>query len=195
MLSPKAERWMRGGLRSGLFGLLVLALPGCEGVREQLGLGKRPPDEFAVVTKAPLALPPEFTLRPPKPGAPRPQEQQPSEVARGALTQGRAGRAVPSLAAGRGAGEQALLKQAGAERADPKIREVVNRESSQFAEREVSFADKLIFWRAPEPPGSAVDPQKEAQRLRDNAAQGKTVTEGETPVIKRRQRGLLEGIF
>lgn len=183
---------MRGDWRCGLAGLLLLGLPGCEGVREQLGLGKRPPDEFAVVTKAPLALPPEFTLRPPKPGAPRPQEQPPSETARRALTQGRT---LPNFAIGRSPGEQALLKQAGGERADPKIREVVNRETSQFAERDVSFADKLIFWRAPEPLGNVVDAQKEAQRLRDNAAQGKASTEGETPVIRRRQRGLLEGIF
>jgi len=32
-------------------------------------------DEFAVVTKAPLIMPPDYNLRPPRPGAARPQEQ------------------------------------------------------------------------------------------------------------------------
>ena len=186
---------MRRGMLIGLIGLSLLAMGGCVGVKDQWGLGKRPPDEFAVVTKAPLVLPPEFTLRPPKPGAARPQEQPPSETARGALIAGRSGRVVPIFASDRGIGEQALLKQAGSERADPRIRETVNRETSQLAERESSFTDKLIFWRAADPPGTAVDAQKEAQRLRDNASQGRPSTEGETPIIKRRQRGLLEGIF
>ena len=39
------------------------------GVQENLGLKKKAPDEFAVVRNAPLSLPPNFSLRPPKPGA------------------------------------------------------------------------------------------------------------------------------
>ena len=33
------------------------------------------PDEFAVESRAPLTVPPDFDLRPPEPGAPRPQEK------------------------------------------------------------------------------------------------------------------------
>ena len=45
-------------------------LAGCSGgVQESLGLKKKAPDEFAVVRNAPLSLPPNFSLRPPKPGA------------------------------------------------------------------------------------------------------------------------------
>jgi hypothetical protein len=54
-------------------GLTVL-LAGCGGMTEALGLGRNPPDEFAVVERPPLVLPPDFHLRPPLPGAPRPQE-------------------------------------------------------------------------------------------------------------------------
>jgi len=43
------------------------------------------PDEFRVVTKAPLVVPPDFSLRPPAPGKPRPQELQPESAARTAL--------------------------------------------------------------------------------------------------------------
>lgn len=50
--------------------LTGIALAGCSGgVQESLGLKKKAPDEFAVVRHAPLSLPPNFDLRPPKPGA------------------------------------------------------------------------------------------------------------------------------
>ena len=59
--------------------LSLLALPaltaGCSNTtREALGLTKRSPDEFQVVSNAPLSMPPDYNLRPPTPGAARPQE-------------------------------------------------------------------------------------------------------------------------
>jgi len=40
------------------------------------------PDEFAVESRAPLTIPPEYDLRPPQPGAPRPQEGTAADKAR-----------------------------------------------------------------------------------------------------------------
>ena len=42
-----------------------------------------------------------------------------------------------------------------------------------------------------------MDPQKEAQRLRENAALGKSPETGETPIIQPRRRGggLLNDLF
>lgn len=209
---------------------LPVALCACEGVKEELGLTKRPPDEFAVVaSKAPLVVPPDFTLRPPRPGAPRPQEQQPAESARSALIAsarpsgsvaspaspnepapqqfasfsppgapivfGAPTESVTSAPAGPSAGEKALLSQAGALGVDPSIRDVVNRESAQLAEADRSFTEKLLFWQEPTPPGTVVDAEAEAKRLRENAAAGRNVSEGETPIVVRRKRGWLEGIF
>ena len=57
------------------------------------------------------------------------------------------------------------------------------------------FLEGLIFWRKPEPAGDVVDPEAEAARLKTNAEQGLPVTAGETPIIKRRKKALLEGIF
>ncbi|HLT76709.1 MAG TPA: DUF3035 domain-containing protein [Ferrovibrio sp.] len=180
--------------------LLPLAVSGCDSAREAMGLNKKSPDEFAVVTRAPLVLPPEFGLRPPQPGAPRPQEIQARDRAQAALG-GRPGSGGLTQQAGgptssaRSAGEAALLQQAGATNTDPDIRRKVNDEFTQLAERDQSFVDRLVFWQQPEPPGVAVDPVKEAQRLRENAATGKPVTAGNVPTIKRRERGPLEGIF
>ena len=68
------------------------------------------PDEFAVQRQAPLVVPPDFTLTPPAPGAPRPTEGTASEQALEALFGGpaprsrveasvidRAGAAAPSI--------------------------------------------------------------------------------------------------
>ncbi|ASJ89740.1 DUF3035 domain-containing protein [Porphyrobacter sp. CACIAM 03H1] len=68
------------------------------------------PDEFAVQRQAPLVVPPDFTLTPPAPGAPRPAEGTASEQALEALFGGpaprsrveasvldRAGSAAPSI--------------------------------------------------------------------------------------------------
>ncbi|HEV2336654.1 MAG TPA: DUF3035 domain-containing protein [Stellaceae bacterium] len=59
-----------------------LLLPGCSGIRQAIGLDRVGPDEFAVESRAPLTIPPEFDLRPPQPGAPRPQEASSADKAR-----------------------------------------------------------------------------------------------------------------
>jgi hypothetical protein len=179
--------------RGGTMVVLAVALGACEGIKDQLGLGKRAPDEFAVVTKAPLVMPPDFTLRPPRPGADPVADAQPRQLARDALV----GRGSSILADRNlsSPGESALLSKAGATNVDPSIRETINRETTQLVSKEKGFADALIFWRKPDPPGTVVDAEKETQRLRENAAVGKTPSDGETPIIKRKRKALLEGIF
>ena len=123
-----------------LAGALVLSLPACSSVRSALGVDKRPPDEFAVVTKAPLIIPPDFSLRPPTPGAPRPQELQPTESARLALV-GEEGGPVEGAPS---AGEMALLRSAKADRVDPNIRSELNSEAGGISEKNEAFADTVI---------------------------------------------------
>ena len=53
----------------------LLATSACSsGVRQALGAEKATPDEFRVVTIAPLSVPPEYNLRPPEPGGLRPED-------------------------------------------------------------------------------------------------------------------------
>ena len=115
-------------------------LAGCQSTRTALGMTKVTPDEFRVVTKAPLVLPPEFSLRPPAPGQPRPQELQPDSAARAALLGQREGQV-------RSDGEKLLVSKAGADKADPLIRYVVDDEFGDVAHKDKSFADKVMFWR------------------------------------------------
>jgi hypothetical protein len=62
-----------------------LLLSGCTGFKQALGIERASPDEFAVESRAPLTIPPEFNLRPPQPGAPRPQERTAGQLAREAI--------------------------------------------------------------------------------------------------------------
>lgn len=172
-----------------------LALGACEGVKEQLGLDKQSPDEFRVVSRAPLTIPPEFSLRPPRPGAARPQEGTPTQQAKTAVFRVDEPQDVQVSSAGRSTGETALLDSAGAGEAEPNIREIVERETLQLNDESETFIDTLVFWRDAQPTGDIVDPSAEADRLRENAALGRPVTEGETPQIERRQRGIFEGVF
>ena len=188
---------MGSKLRLLLASTLLLGLGACSGVREELGLTKKSPDEFTVVRKAPLVMPPNFTLRPPEPGNERSKELQPTAAARSALLNrsGSSAAVAGADAGSRTGGEVALLKDAGALGADGSIREVIDRETTSLAAKDDSFVDRLIFWQPRQPSGSVVDPTKEAKRLRENAATGAPVTKGDTPVIERRKRGILEGIF
>jgi len=58
---------------ASLFGAFLLS--GCADFKQIIGLDQPIPDEFAVESRAPLTIPPDFNLRPPEPGAPRPQEE------------------------------------------------------------------------------------------------------------------------
>src|SRR5204862_5939356 len=131
----------------------------------------------------PLVMPPDYSLRPPAPGEPRPQELQPESAARTALLGQREGEI-------RSTGEKLLVAKAGADRADPLIRYVVDDEFGDVAHKEKSFADKVMFWRGDKKAAATaaatagadtvapVDPASEEQRI-------SKLTGGKTVVIQR----------
>lgn len=175
--------------------LVGIALTACSGVRDQLGLNRQPPDEFTVVRKAPLVLPPNFNLRPPTPGSPAADRSTPAtELARRALT---GDRTAPQPDAQQSTGEQALLRRAGTNRAEPDIREVLLAETTQLRDRDDTLVNRLIFWRDPNAEEEDVlDPTAESRRLREaSLSNGNTDLGGETPTIRRRGRSLLGGVF
>jgi hypothetical protein len=186
---------------------LPLAAGGCTSVKETLGLTKQSPDEFKVVSRAPLSMPPDYNLKPPTPGAPRPQEGSPRDQAAAAVFQysnttsgTMPADAVPPVGEGesetaQSSGESALLQSAGGTGVDPNIRQLVDSETAEDEANSKSLADTLTFWREPEPYGEVIDPAAEQKRLEENSATGKPVTEGETPTIVRKKKGMLEGIF
>lgn len=143
-------------------------LAGCQSTQKALGMTKVTPDEFRVVTKAPLVVPPDYALRPPAPGEPRPQELQPESAARNALLGQRE-------AEQRSDGEKLLVAKAGAEKADPLVRYVVDDEFGDIAHKEKNFADRVMFWKKDEPApqqtaaldgsNNPIDPASEKERV------------------------------
>lgn len=115
-----------------------LTTSGC-GIGKALGDNKNAPDEFAIATKAPLVVPPDYALRPPRPGEARPQELSPSERAREVLL-GDPNSAPPTD------GEQFLLRKAGALSANSNIRNILNAEVGARGDKDRSIANQLIFW-------------------------------------------------
>ncbi len=163
-----------------LFGT-ALSLSACGGTKETLGLTKKAPDEFAVVRRAPLSMPPDYTLRPPTPGAPRPQEQSPQEAARQNVF-GENGEDGQQSYTG---DDAAFLNRAGAANASPDIRRAVDSETAILDEKERPVVKRLLGMKSPEQaPANVVNAKKEAERLEKNKTQGKPVTHGGTPSVE-----------
>lgn len=174
--------------------LAVGGLAGCGGVGKSLGFGKQSPDEFAVVRNAPLTLPPDYTLRPPRPGAQRPQEEPIRQQAENTVFN-RDSEADVASSRLESEGEYALLRQADALETNPNIKREINEEFTIYAQEGEGFFESLLFWRAEEPLGESIDAGEEAQRLSENAALGLPPNTGDTPVIERREKAIFEGIF
>ncbi len=173
---------------------LPLLLAGCgDDVTRTFGLQRDAPDEFQVTTRAPLSMPPDFALRAPRPGAPRPQEQSGPDAAQAVLSPQAALGQGGAREAGVSPGVAALLQAAGPQ-APGNIRAQVDSES-HLDRSPRPLVDRLMFWRKPTNDGLQVDPQREAQRLRENAALGQSVAEGDSRIIQPRSRGLLDRIF
>ena len=208
----------------GVVAVAVLALlAGCTSVRQSLGLVHNAPNEFDVVNQPPLSMPPTYDLVTPNPGAPRPQSvsatnqaqstvfgiQAPAQqgapipagdnagptVAAAPLVPETSGGAGSAPTAGGGAATATFLNMAGANQAMPGIRAKVNEEAVANAAGDKSWLDTVLFWRTPQQPGTVVNAQAEARRLQQDAALGKPLTAGNTPVIERRKQAPLQGIF
>lgn len=161
-----------------------LTLAACESTREQFDFSKKAPDEFAVVKRAPLEMPPSFEVRAPRPGAARPQEQSSDQMAREAILGPDAQKAL-AKEAGVTQGEAVLLQKSGAANASPAIRAKVDAETAELIADETPGLNKLkemVGQKPQEPSFEEVDPVAEANRIKANKAAGKPITAGKTPI-------------
>ncbi len=171
-----------------LVSVAALSLAACGELREDLGFGRSPPDEFAVVERPPLSMPADYGLRPPRPGAPRPQAVETDQQASAALF----GTKKPAKAQAPSGGEKALLEATGASKVDPNIREIVDRESSQKVVASTHLVQRLLDWKGDsENKGTIVDAAAEAERLKKAKEGNQPVTSGATPVIEKQKSGWL----
>jgi hypothetical protein len=193
---------------SRLTATALLLLSACSGgtVQETLGMSRSGPDEFRVVSRPSLSVPPQFNLRPP--GAPGevsptniPTSAQAESIVTGTQTfslKDQNGQPVQSASTSKPAvssAESQLLMNAGADHSDPTVRSELAEESlaKQEKKEESSWWDFTSYGSEKKEP--MVDAKKESERIEKNKEEGKPVTEGETPETKGKDRGVLGYIF
>ena len=173
--------------------LALLPISGCSDLSKAVGLTHNPPDEFAVIDRPSLAIPPDFTLRPPLPGEPRPQSKNLSDpiYSRGATTTPHQG--VDKLTNSNvSPAEQALLQNAKVKDADPLVRQHLDRDEAKQVVGDKHLVDELLSWGGKDnkPPATVVDAPAEAERLKENKDAGKPATDGATPVLDKKKHWL-----
>lgn len=157
------------------FAAAAATVSGCGTVSRALGAGKVTPDEFRVVTSAPLTLPPDYSLRPPRPGEPRPQELAPDQEARAAIFGQDTGQTASP-------GERALVAGAGAEAVDPNARDTVDFESQNIVHRNEAFADRVL--------ANTPQAQTEEQRREEEEAIRRATGGGEVTIERDGRSGI-----
>jgi hypothetical protein len=182
---------MRQPGRLLVLGALAATVAGCGSDRtvgERLGVTRRAPDEFQVVRRAPLVLPPDYNLRPPQPGAAPAQTQDTAAQAEALLTgQPPIDRTAPAAgASSQSTAESALVAQSPVE-SEPGIREVLVAENQDLVDLDEGRFLFILSWqrRDPRRDEPVIDPRAEAERLAAGEAGG-VVTQrtGSQPLLR-----------
>lgn len=138
------EYRMRNLWRGAVLLAAGLSLMSCDSIRDAAGITKSPPDEFAVVTKAPLIIPPDYNLHPPKPGAAPLNQTSPTQSAQAALFGDDTAAVAASINGNYSQAEKLLLAQSGAATADDSIRRTIAADNSK-AQDTGTLTDSLLF--------------------------------------------------
>ena len=146
-----------------------LALSGCSSFNDALGLSKTSPDEFEVVVRPPLTLPPSFSLEQVETG----DAAQPATDAVSLTEQVLVGRGIST-----DSGFDGLF---GTHRIEPDIRAKVDEETLGI-QTDKRVAVEVLFGGRPNV-GPTLSPEAEAQRIRDAQRDGRSLTETPTPAI------------
>lgn len=166
----------------------TVALSGCASASKTLGLKKDAPNEFNILTNAPLIVPPEYNLRPPSPGESSLLDNYSQKAAREALL-GEIDPTEPTR------GEIVLLTRAGAGRADQEIRLKIDGQNS-IERKSDSLSNRILFWRDGQQLDSEGNPvpldSDTEQRRLDSVT--KVTGGGEVSVTRRPARAKLPGL-
>jgi hypothetical protein len=140
-----------------LIGLMGAGLTAC--------LAKVAPDEFSVITRAPLSVPPDYTLRPPRPGTSRPMEISTRDDARQTVFGVEDIDKDTGVASEQDNQSDGFLGKVGVSEADPNIRDVVDSEDPTDTR---TTAERLLFLSGDNvDKGASLDPKEELERLQE----------------------------
>ena len=196
----------------------VIALTSCSGtsVKDTLCIGRRAPDEFKVVSRPPLSVPPQFNLRPPSTTASSPTavraDKQAQSIIVGReesdntfdLSEATTDTAVTpvesenlpksgakSTSKTSRSSQSAFMKNIGTDQADPTVRDTLIEQKIEADEKREEAAWWDFTSKKPEKKDPLVNAKGEAERIQKNKAENQPVTEGKTPESKDKDRGLL----
>ncbi|GAA0529071.1 hypothetical protein FHS83_002386 [Rhizomicrobium palustre] len=152
---------------AALLAAAAVALAGCDTIRNAAGMDKSAPDEFAVTTKAPLVIPPDFNLLPPRPGAVPTNQVEPTEAAEDALFGNDAATIAAQLPNTYSDSEKMLLANAKVQNTDPQIRQHLASDYKGMIATDDGFTKDILFWQKPkeDTTNAPLDADKEAKRL------------------------------
>jgi hypothetical protein len=195
--------------------LSLIFVAACSGdtVKDTFGLSHEAPDEYRVVTRPPLSVPPEFNLEPPAAPGDMPAKQATDKQAKSLLT-GKpvedsntfklrpANAPAPTatkadVPAAKTTPEANFLQKAGATQADPNVRSALERD--KIAAKPIEEEDRSWWnprgWWSTDKKEPEVLAKQEAERLKKNKETGKPANEGEVPETKERDTGVLGKIL
>ncbi len=177
--------------------IIIIALSGCSSMKKELGIARNSPDEFTVIKRAPLTLPPEYALRPPV--------NKNDVTNRGILKNtapNRAKQAILGNSSGKAeinAADDILLSKMGAHDANPEIRRQINKDNGYLYLKNQTLIDKLtskddVDLDINKVPASIVDAAAEAARIKKSMKEDKPLNQGDVPVIEKKL-GTLDRLF
>ncbi|MEZ5690101.1 MAG: DUF3035 domain-containing protein [Rickettsiales bacterium] len=194
----------------------VFFLASCGGsgstIKETLGINRTSPDEFQVVSRPPLSVPPQFNLRPPSAISTSPTVVSADMKAQSIVIGNEPRRnsfeldeiysdtAVMPVSSRSLSGDDkansGFLQNIGVSKADPDIREkLIKQEIVTRQQKEESSWWDIFSYGTKKEKAVLVDADAERKRIEDNSKKNKSITEGETPTVKEKDRGLLGDLF
>ena len=183
-------------LRVALIAVTAVALSGCDTLRTAAGMDKSAPDEFAVTTKAPLVIPPDYNLQPPRPGAVPTNQVDPTDSAETALFGNDPATIASQLPNSFSETEKMVLANAKVQNIDPQIRQHLTADNKNMVATDDGFTKDILFWQKPKADnGAPLDADKEAKKIDDKRAGQPGAPNGANPPPPPEKTGWFDGWF
>lgn len=157
---------------------LLLSLIGCgENMKNEIGFGKKSPDEYQVVRSRDLSIPPNFNLPPPG------SENQVKQESENLIFE------EDSKDKNLTEEDKNILILSEADNANPRIREILD-QNSELISVDKSLLDKILdgdplLGSRDIDRAEIVDAAKEKERINESLQQGEKILGDDVPTIKR----------
>ena len=157
--------------------ILILSMSACSMDKQSMGLGRQTPDEFVVMKRQPLSMPPDYNLSPPEPGKEPLKQPAPEKDAEIAVFG-----AIDEEQSSISETDDNFLREIGADYSQPNIRATLDNEMINDPANNKYLIDGLMFWKDKDN-SIILDNLEESKRIKHNKKQGLAIDQGEVPVL------------